>query len=93
MPQLIILILAVYGLYSCSSDVDSDGLLKLDRYEEVEVNVIFYFENRAQDYFLGTVMGASRCGSVARSYAYEKNVENTDWSYICITTDGQHKIR
>ena len=93
MPQLIAILAVVYGLYSRNSDTDSDGLLKYDRYEEVDVNVYFYFEDNSQDYYLGTVTGASACGGLARSYAYDKSVENSAWSYICITTDGKHKIR
>ena len=93
MPQLIAIVAVVYGLYSRNSDTDSDGLLKYDRYEEVDVNVHFYFEDNSKDYYLGTVTGASACGGLARNYAYEKSVENSGWSYICITTDGKHKIR
>ncbi len=96
MGQIIGIALLVFLIYQCSgigSDTDSDGLLKLDRYEEVDVNVYFYFEGSNQDYYLGETRGASSCGRKARGYAYEKNVQNTDWSYICITTDGKHKIR
>ena len=87
---IIIFSLLIYG---CGGDTDSRGLLKLDRYEEVDVNVYFYFEDSNKDYFLGQVRGASACGSMARGYAYDKSVQNTNWSYICITTDGKHKIR
>ena len=68
-------------------------LIEYDRYEEVDMNVYFYFEDNSRDYYLGTVTGASVYGGLTRSYAYQKSVENSAWSYICITTDGKHKIR
>ena len=92
MPQLIAILAVVYGLYSCNNDTDSDGLLKCDRYEEVDVNVYFYFEDNSRDYYLGTVTDASAYAALARKYAYEKSIENSAWSYICIATDGKHRI-
>ena len=49
MPQLIAILAVIYGLYSCNSDTDSNGLLKYDRYEAVDVNAYFYFEDNSQD--------------------------------------------
>lgn len=91
--KLLALVLLAYVVFRCSSDVDSNGYLKLDRYEKVEVDVYFYFQNSSKEYYLDTVTGTSSCGDVAYSYAYEKRVQNTRWSYICITTDGLHEIR
>jgi|TARA_B110000483_G_scaffold77522_2_gene96563 hypothetical protein len=93
MRLIIVLALIGYVIFRYSSDVDSDGYLKLDRYEKVDVDVYFYFQNSPQEYYLDTVTGTSNCGDVAYSYAYEKRVQSTRWSYICITTDGLHEIR
>jgi len=96
---LIIWVLVGYWVYQTFiSDTDSDGLLKLDSYEDRVVDVWFSFPNGSQ-YMIGTVKGASACGSLAWSYAAEKGEGKTnyDWSYVCCTVeDGsrcKHKIR
>ena len=85
----LVLLAALFSLIGGCSD---DGLLPFDEYENVDVEVWFYFEANKKDYFLGTVRGASACGRVARNYARAKKVEKTKWSYICMTTDGTHQI-
>lgn len=32
---------------------------------------------------IGVAKGLAACGSVARSFAREKNMENASWSYVC----------
>lgn len=96
--KLILILLALFAVYRCTSSEDSDGYLKESHYEKVDVNVYFSFpddDNRSEnnDYYLGETRGASSCGSIAWSYAYEKKVQNKNWSYICQTTDGAHNIR
>lgn len=62
-----------------------DDSLSLSEYDDVDVNVYFYFPND-REVSLGKVRGASACGDVAYSYAREKNLSRSDrWSYICCT--------
>ena len=96
---LIIIAIVGYWLYQTFiSDTDSDGLLKLDRYEDKTVDVWFSFPD-GSEYMIGTVKGASACGSVAWSFAAEKGKGRTDynWSYVCCTVENgsrcKHKIR
>ena len=96
---LIVLLGIGYWVYQTFiSDTDSDGLLKLDRYEEKTVDIWLYFPD-GREYMIGTVEGASACGARAWSYAAEKGGGRTDydWSYVCCTVeDGsrcKHKIR
>lgn len=74
-----------------------DGTLPFSQYEKVDVNVYFYFPS-GDEVFLGETKGASSCGSMAHSYASEKQLSrNRDWSYICCTiqkgSSCYHKIR
>jgi len=63
--------------------------LPLSRYEDVYVNVYFYFPEGEKEYYLGRTKGASSCGSMAHSYAYSKGLSgNSEWSYICCTEEG-----
>ena len=72
----------VLGVTACD---DSDGLLPLSEYENVDVNVYFYFPND-KEVFLGRTRGASSCGDMSYSYARQKNLGRDDkWSYICCT--------
>lgn len=84
------LVLAFVLLSGCGNN---NGMLPLDEYENVDVEVWFYFERDNTGTYLGVTHGASRCGSMARAFAYTEEVDRTDWSYICVTTDGKHKIR
>jgi hypothetical protein len=95
----VVLIGAGYWAYrTFVSDVDGDGLLRLDRYEDKTVDVWFYFPD-GREYMIGTVRGAFACGSLARSYAADKGGGRTDydWSYVCCTVEDdsscKHKIR
>ena len=97
--QIVVIIIIGYWLFQTFiSDTDSDGLLKLDEYENRTVDVWFYFPD-GSEYMIGTVEGASACGDRAWSFAAEKGGGRTDydWSYICCTVeDGsrcKHKIR
>ena len=62
-----------------------DGTLPLSEYEDVDVNVHFYFPNGNEEY-LGSTRGASSCGRMSYSYAQSKDLKSSgDWSYICCT--------
>ena len=64
---------------------DSDGLLPLSEYENVDVNVYFYFPNN-KEIHLGRTRGARSCGNISYSYARQKDLSRNDgWSYICCT--------
>lgn len=71
--------------------------LPFTRYDEVDVNVYFYFPDGSELY-LGETKGSSSCGSMAHAYAYEKGLDsNHNWSYVCCTiedgSDCYRKIR
>ena len=78
---------------ACSGD-DS---LPFSEYDNIDVNVYFYFPDDREVY-LGETRGASSCGDIAYSYAESKNLSRSDkWSYICCTiekgSDCYRKIR
>lgn len=50
--------------------------------EKADYNVYFYFPGGNEQY-LGQATGLSYCGSMAHSYAYEKELVGESWSYIC----------
>ena len=54
-----------------------------------DFNVHFYYPNNKEEY-VGYTTGLSSCGSLARSHAYQKGVQNSSWSYICcrVTSDS-----
>tara|TARA_E500000331_G_C16954829_1_gene582189 strand:- start:18 stop:314 length:297 start_codon:yes stop_codon:yes gene_type:complete len=79
---LCLTIALLLGTTACD---DSDGLLPLSEYENVDVNVYFYFPNN-KEIFLGRTKGASSCGNKSYSYARQKGLgRNDQWSYICCT--------
>lgn len=95
MPYLIIIAIVVFGVYKCTGgDFGTDKIfgppdtLPLSRYDDVEVNVYFYFPG-GREAFLGETKGASSCGSMARSYAARNDMSrNREWSYICCTKEN-----
>ena len=68
-------------------------LLPTEDYEKIEVIPLFYYEGGDDHLELPSVIGASNCRRAAMTFAALKNVEDTNWTYICATTDGKHKIR
>ena len=86
---LVVAGLGYWGYQTFISETDSNGLLKLDRYEQKTVDVWFYFPD-GREYMVGTVKGASACGDAAQSYAADKGGGRTDydWSYVCCTVEN-----
>ncbi len=93
------MIIVSYGLYECSGGkLGTDkvfgppDVLPLDRYEDLDVRVQFYYppdsngESRYQ--YLGTTHGAKSCGNIARSFAAEHNMLSSGWGYVCCTHEG-----
>lgn len=74
---LFLSIAMLLGIIGCD-----DGSLPLSKYENVDVNVYFYFSDN-REIFLGKTRGAQSCGQMSQSYARRKNVDG--WSYICCT--------
>ena len=68
-------------------------LLPLEDYDEVDVIPFFFYEGSNKQVELPSVVGASNCRRAAITFATLKSVEDTEWTYICMTTDGKHKIR
>ena len=68
-------------------------LLPTEDYEKVEVIPLFFYEGSDSYLELPSVIGASNCRRAAMTFAALKNVEDTNWTYICATTDGKYKIR
>ena len=81
------------GLFLLVSCGDSSDLLPVEDYEKVEVVPFFFYEDSDQHIELQTVTGASNCRIAARAFAASKKVSRTKWGYVCLTTDGKHKIR
>ena len=86
-------IILALALGACSDD----GLLPMDRYEKVDVNVELTTPS-GENVSLGRVRGAQACGSVAWSYAEAQHFDRSDaWGYVCCTIEGddqcRHKIR
>lgn len=57
--------------------------------ENSDFDIYFYYPNGKEEY-LGQVRRLSSCQSVAGSYAYNKGISSSDWSYICcrVTSDS-----
>ena len=68
-------------------------LLPAGDYEKVEVIPLFFYEGSDSYLELPSVIGASNCRRAAVTFAALKNVEDSNWTYICATTDGKYKIR
>ncbi len=66
-----------------SDDCRSYSDFTCNQLENSNYNVYFWFPNSNKEYFLGQSYSLSMCGSMARNYAYEKNVSNKNWDYIC----------
>ena len=64
--------------------------------EKTPVHAYFYYSS-GQESYLGRFTGATACQSAAYHYASSKNVESTNWDYICCTiekgSDCYRKIR
>ena len=92
MGKLIAIILIIFAAYKCTGgNYGTDKIfgapdtLPLSRYEDIYVSTYFYFPNDKEVY-LGDTKGASSCGDMAYSYAYEKGLHHSsNWSYICCT--------
>lgn len=92
MQNFLILALLAFVIYKCSNGgYNPDNppkTLPSKYYEEVFVNVYFYFPD-GNEIYLGKTKGASSCGDIAYNYAYQKNLDRYDsWSYICCTEEG-----
>lgn len=104
MGRLILLIIVIFAVYKCTGGgVGTDRIfgppdtLPLDRYEDMEVDVVFYRDDTDESENLGTVQGASACGSVAANRARALSLDNDTWGYVCCTheagSDCYRKIR
>lgn len=95
MQLLIVIAVAVVSVYYCTGGkYGTDQIfgppdeLPFSRYDDVDVNVYFYFPDDREVY-LGEVRGASACGSIAHNYAIQANLNrNHQWSYICCTKEA-----
>lgn len=105
---ILVILAAAYGIYQYTGGkLGTDKIfgppemLPLDRYEDFDVRVQFYYpadrngETRYQ--YLGSTHGAKSCGNIARSYAAQHDLLYSDWSYVCCTheaeSDCYRKIR
>ena len=104
MGKLIVIALVIFAVYKCTGGgAGTDRIfgppdtLPLDRYEDVDADVLFYRDDTDQSENLGTVRGASACGDVAANRASELNLDGDAWSYVCCThedgSDCYRKIR
>ena len=90
---IIVAALVIGGVYWCTGGkYGTDTIfgppdtLPFSRYEDVGVNVYFYFPDNREVY-LGATTGASSCQSMAGSYAIRNNV-SSGWGYICCTKEA-----
>lgn len=79
------------ALYGCSDSCREYSAYSCDELEAAQYNVYFFFPGDQKEYFLGEAEGLPMCGSMARSYAVEKEVTSSKWGYICClkTPDSQ----
>ena len=77
------IIISASLLSGCDDSIDP---LPFSEYEKVTVNAYFYYPND-QEIYLGQMIGASACGSAARSFARRENISSSNWSYICCTVE------
>ena len=95
MREIIGLFIVAVVVYNCSGGgYGTDGIfgppdsLPLSRYDDLYVNVYFYFPDGKEAY-LGRTKGASSCGDMAHGYAHQHRLTgNRNWSYVCCTEEG-----
>ena len=81
--NIVVLFIIIITLSSCGDECSSYSDYSCSKIEKADYNVYFYFPNQTE-VNLGEANGLSSCGSMARSYAYEKQLsDNNEWSYIC----------
>lgn len=75
---------AVLFLSSCGNDKCRDySAFTCDEIKAAEYYVWFTFPDGENSYNLGQAKGLDQCGSVARGFAFEKNVQDSNWGYVC----------
>ena len=84
MPYIIIIYLVIAYFVGWWPFDDTDRAV-----ENSNFNVYFYYPSD-QEEFLGQANGLSSCQATASSFAYQKNLIDSNWSYICcrITSDS-----
>jgi len=91
MKKLLFLVFMLV-LASCEKDrCRSYSDFTCEEIEQANYNVYFYFPDQQEEY-LGQTTGLSSCGSIAHSFASDKNLYgNSEWGYICcmITSESQ----
>lgn len=94
MGNLILIAIIIFGVYQCTGGrFGTDKIfgppdeLPLDRYEDMDVSVWFYYPNGIEEY-LGDTTGASSCGSIAWDWARQKEVTDSEWGYVCCTHEA-----
>ena len=82
--KLILLgVIFTFLLSGCGDECSSYSDFSCDEIQKAEYNVMFNFPNDDKSYDLGHVTGLSACGSLAYSYAAQKNVDGQKWGYVC----------
>lgn len=80
---LIILFVACL-LASCGNDKCREySDFTCDEIEAAEYYVWFTFPDSENSYNLGQANGLEQCGSIARGFALEKSVQDSNWGYVC----------
>lgn len=86
------LIVLMSLLAACSQDKCKEySEFSCEEIDAAEYNVYFYYPDNTEK-FLGHANGLRSCGSIARSFVNQGDLEsNNDWSYVCcmIAKDSQ----
>jgi len=92
-PSILEIALALVMILNISSCGPPDTL-PLSKYEDIDVSVYAY-DSQDNEYYLGDTTGASSCGDIAHSWAYDKGFRSSNkWGYVCCThEDGSSCYR
>lgn len=83
MKLLIILgAIASLSLASCGDECSSYSKYSCSQIEAAQYNVYFYYPSGKEE-LIASVQGLSACQSAARQTAFDKHLNNANWSYVC----------
>lgn len=95
MGNVLLLVAAAFLLYKCTGgDFGTDKFfgppdtLPIERYEDMDVGVWFYYPDGDRADYLGQTRGAASCGDMAADHADFLQISHSAWSYVCCTHEG-----
>ncbi len=80
--KIFTILVSVFFVSACGDECSSYSDFSCEQIQSAEYNVSFSYPSGDYE-IIGNVQGLSNCGALAHSHAYDKNLENEPWSYVC----------